>query len=136
MDREYKEISRALEGMPRSAWLIRRPRVRRYRDWLAFAKKPTDAADRILRYRGTFTLTVQVSPYAELRGPAVENVPAEERVTPFTRKDLEIRDGGLELVHPNLGTHSVALPNLRNGAVLTVEGTMKDFKSIKLSEGP
>jgi hypothetical protein len=108
MDREHKEISRALEGMPRSAWLDSTPRVRQYRDWLAFAKKPTDAADRILRYRGTFTLTVQVSPYAEIRGPAVENVPAEERVTPFTRKDLEIRDGRLELVHPTLGTHSVS----------------------------
>ena len=136
MDREHKEISRTLEGMPRSAWLDSAPRVRQYRDWLAFAKKPTGAADRILRYRGTFTLTIQVSPYAEIRGPAVEGVPAEERVTPFTRKDLEIRDGGLDLVHPTLGTHSLALPSLRNGAVLTVEGSMKDFKSIKLNEGP
>jgi hypothetical protein len=136
MDREHKDISRTLEEMPRAAWLDSAARVRKYRDWLVFAKKPTDVADRILRYRGTFTLTVQVAPYAEIRGPLVENVPAEERVTPFTRKHLEIRDGGVELVHPTLGTHAVALPNLRNGATLTIEGTMKDFKSIKLSEGP
>jgi hypothetical protein len=136
MNREHKEIARALERMPRSDWLDSAPRVRQYRDWLAFAKKPTEAADRILRYRGTFTLTVQVAPYAEIRGPLVETVPPEERVTPFTRKDLEIRDGALELVHPTLGTHAVALPNLRHGTTLTVEGSMKDFKSIKLSEGP
>ncbi len=136
MDREHKDISRALDEMPRSAWLDSAARVRRYRDWLAFAKKPTDAADRILRYRGTFTLTVQVAPYAEIRGRIVDHVPTEERVTPFFRKDLEILDGGLELVHPTLGTHAVTLPNLRHGATLTIEGTMKDSKSIKLSEGP
>jgi hypothetical protein len=136
LDREHKDVARALEDLPRSAWLESAARVKRYRDWLAFAQKPTDGADRILRYRGTFTLTVQVSPYAELRGPLVADVPAEERVTPFRVRDLEIRDGDLELVHPKLGTHPVKLPALRNGGAITIEGTMSDSKSIKISEGP
>jgi hypothetical protein len=136
LEREHKDLLRTIEGMPRSAWLDSAARVRRYRDWLDFAKKPRDAAERILRYRGTITLTVQVSPYAELRGPLVEGLPPEERVTPFTVKDLEIRDGGIELVHPQLGTHPVALPPLKNGATIVIEGSMKDPKSIKTSEAP
>src|SRR5262249_35010803 len=111
-------------------------RVRRYRDWLEFAKKPTEPADRILRYRGAITLTAQVTPYAELRGPLVDDLSAEERWTPFMRRDLEIRDGGLELVHPQLGKHAVPLPALRHGATITIEGNLQDPTSIKAREGP
>jgi hypothetical protein len=136
IDREYRDLSRDLEALPRAAWLESAPRVKRYRNWLEFAKKPTDAADRILRYRGTVTLTAQVSPYAELRGPILESLPAEERLTPFMRKDLEIREGSIELVHPTLGTHAVALPALRNGATITIEGNLQDPTTIKASEGP
>jgi len=135
-DREFKEISRALEVLPRSAWLESVARVRHYRDWLDFAKKPTEPADRILRYRGTITIAAQVSPYAELRGPMLEGLPEEERWTPFMRRDLEIRDGGLELVHPTFGKRIVALPPLRNGATITIEGNLQDPNSIKVSEGP
>jgi hypothetical protein len=135
-DGEYKDISRALETLPRSAWLESTARVRRYRDWLAFAKKPTEAADRILAYRGTVTIAAQVTPFAELRGPMLDGVPAEERWTPFMRRDLEIRDGGLELVHPTLGTRAVALPPLRHGATITIEGSLQDPNSIKAREGP
>jgi hypothetical protein len=136
IEREHKDVSRSIEGIPRSAWLESAARVRRYRDWLEFAKKPADAADRILRYRGTITLTVQVSPYAELRGPLVDGLPPEERMTPLTVKDLEIRDGGIDLVHPQFGKHLVVLPALKNGATIIIEGSMKDPKSIKTSEGP
>jgi hypothetical protein len=135
LDREYKDVVRALDDMPRSAWLESAPRVRRYREWLAFAKKPTESADRILAYRGTITLIVQVSPYAEVRGPMVDALPPEERLTPFMRKDLEILDGALELVHPQLGTRPVKLPPLRHGSSITIEGSMKDSQSIKISEG-
>ncbi|HVE41962.1 MAG TPA: serine/threonine-protein kinase [Planctomycetota bacterium] len=136
MDREQQEISRALEVLPRSAWLESAARVRRYRDWLDFSKKPTDAADRILAYRGTITIAAQVTPFAELRGPMLDGLPQEERWTPFMRRDLEIRDGGLELVHPTLGTRAVALPPLRNGATITIEGSLQDPNSIKAKEGP
>jgi serine/threonine protein kinase len=134
-EREFREISRALDVLPRSAWLESGERVRRYRDWLAFAKKPTEPAERILRYRGTITLTAQVSPFAELRGPMLEGLPEEERWTPFMRRNLEIRDGGLELVHPTLGKHPVPLPPLRNGATITIEGSLQDPNSIKAREG-
>jgi hypothetical protein len=136
LDREFKDVLRMLDDMPRSAWLESAERVRRYRAWLAFAKKPTESADRILAYRGTISLTVQVSPYAEVRGPIVDAIPPEERLTPFMRKDLEILDGALELVHPELGTRPVKLPPLRNGSSITIEGNMKDPQSIKISEGP
>jgi serine/threonine protein kinase len=136
LDREFQEVSRALDILPRSAWLESAERVRRYRDWLAFAKKPTEPADRILRYRGTITMAVQVSPYAELRGPMLEGLPEEERWTPFLRRDLEIRDGGLELVHPTLGKHVVPLPPLHHGATITIEGSLQDPNTIKAREGP
>jgi serine/threonine protein kinase len=136
IDRGFKDVSRVLETLPRTEWLESTARVRRCRDWLEFAKKPTEPADRILRYRGTITLTVQVRPYAELRGPIVERLPEEERWTPFMRRDLEILDGGLELVHPKLGKHVVPLPALRNGAAITIEGNLQDPSSIKASEGP
>ena len=135
LDREFKDVLRSLEEMPRSAWLESASRVRRTRDWLSFAKKPTESADRILAYRGTITLTIQVSPYAEVRGPMVDALPPEERLTPFMRRDLEILDGALELVHPQLGTRSVKLPPLRHGSSITIEGSMKDPQSIKISEG-
>jgi len=135
LDREFKDVLRALEDMPRSAWLDSAERVRRYRGWLAFAKRPTESADRILAYRGTISLTIQVAPYAEVRGPMVDALPAEERLTPFMRKDLEILDGALELVHPDLGTRPVRLPPLRHGSSITIEGSLKDPQSIKVSEG-
>jgi hypothetical protein len=135
LDREFKDLLRALDDMPRAAWLESAVRVRKYRDWLAFAKKPTESADRILAYRGTITLTVQITPYAEVRGPMVDAIPPEERLTPFMRKDLEILDGALELVHPELGTRPVKLPPLRHGSSITIEGSMKEPQSIKVSEG-
>src|SRR6185503_6648341 len=116
LDREFKDVLRALEEMPRSAWLDSTARVRRYREWLAFAKKSTESADRILAYRGTITLTIQVSPFAEVRGPMVDAIAPEERLTPFMRRDVEILDGALELVHPQLGTRSLKLPPLRHGS--------------------
>ncbi|MBI3856061.1 MAG: serine/threonine protein kinase [Planctomycetes bacterium] len=136
VDREFNDVQRMLADLPRSAWLESAERIRRYRDWLAFSKKPTGTADRMLAYRGTLTLTAQVSPYAELRGPMVDALPPEERLTPFMRKDLEIVEGGLELFHPQLGSHPLVLPPLRHGAALTIEGSLKDPKSIKISEGP
>ena len=125
-EREFKDISRALEVLPRSAWLESAARVRRYRDWLDFAKKPTEPADRILRYRGTVTIAVQVSPYAELRGPVQR--PARRRAAGLAHR--------LELVHPTFGKRVVALPPLRNGATITIEGNLQDPNSIKVSEGP
>jgi len=136
IDGEHKDVVRALDQLPRERWIESADRVRRAREWLAFMKKPLDAADRILAYRGTVTLTVLILPYAELRGPLVESLPPEERVSPLHARNLEIRDGGLELVHPRYGTRAVALPALRNGASLTIEGSLKDPSSIRISEGP
>jgi serine/threonine protein kinase len=136
IDAEQKDVDRALEQLPRERWIESADRVRRYREWLAFMRKPVDAADRILAYRGTMTLIVQVAPYAEVRGPLVESLPAAERVTPLCARNLEIRDGGLELVHPQFGSKSIPLPALRNGGTITIEGSLKDPASIRISEGP
>lgn len=136
LDREWKEVTRAIQELPRSAWLDSAPRVRRYRDWLQFAHRPTDPADRILQYRGTIALTVQIAPYAELRGPLLEGLPAEERMTPLAVKELEIREGDLELVHPQLGRRSLALPPLKNGSTLVIEGSLRKPDSITITEVP
>jgi len=133
---EYKDLLSAIENLPRARWIESAPRVTRWREWLLFMKKPVTTVDRMLAYRGTLTLTVQVAPYAEVRGPLVEGLTAVERTTPLCVKDVEIRDGGIELVHPELGTHAVTLPPLKNGASLTVEGSLKDPKTIRVSEGP
>ncbi|MBV8881091.1 MAG: serine/threonine protein kinase [Planctomycetaceae bacterium] len=132
---EHRDIVRAIEQLPRARWLESAARVRRFRDWLAFMKKPVDAADRILAYRGTITLTVQIVPYAELRGTLVESLPPEERVTPLTVRGLEIREGTLEITHPQFGSRRLDLPLLKNGMNLTVEGQWKEPDSIKISEG-
>jgi len=136
IDAEQRDIARVIEQLPQERWIESAARVRRYRDWLAFMKKPVAAAERILAYRGTMTLVVQVAPYAELRGPLVESLPAAERVTPICAKGLEIREGALELVHPKFGSKLLALPPLKNGTTLTIEGLWKDPASIKISEGP
>jgi len=133
---EHKDLVRAIEQLPRERWIESGPRVRRFRDWLAFMKRPTEAADRILAYRGTLTLTVQVAPYAELRGALVESLPPEERVTPLSVKGLEIREGTLEIVHPKFGSKLLTLPILKNGTHLTIEGQWKDPGSITIIEGP
>jgi len=136
IDAEAKDVERAIDQLPRERWIESADRVRRYRGWLAFMKKPVAAADRILAYRGTVTLIVQVAPYAEVRGPLVEPLPAPERVTPLCARNLEIRDGTLDLVHPRLGKRPVALPALHHGATVIVEGDMKDPSSIKAREEP
>ena len=136
IDAEERDVVRAIEQLPKDRWIESAPRVRHYREWLAFMKKPLDAADRILAYRGTMTLTVQIAPYAELRGALVEAIRPEERVTPFCAKGLEIREGMLEIVHPKYGARLLALPTLKNGTNVTIEGHWKDPASIKISEGP
>jgi hypothetical protein len=134
LESEYRDLARALEELPRSRWLELAPQVRRNRDWLRYMNKPVAAADRILAYRGTVSLTIQVTPYAEVRSPLLQGLPAEERVTPLSIRDLEIRDGGLELVHPTLGTHPIKLPELKNGARLIIEGSLKDPKTLRIRE--
>jgi hypothetical protein len=136
VDGEYKDLLAALENLPRARWIESAPRVKRYREWLLYMKKPVETVDRILAYRGTLTLTVQVAPYAEVRGPLVEGLTSVERTTPLCVKDVEIREGGIELVHPELGTHAVKLPPLKDGASIVIEGNLKDPKSIRVSEGP
>ena len=136
IDAEAKDVERFLEQLPRERWIESADRVRRLRDWLVFMKKPPGPADRILAYRGTMTLVVQVAPYAEVRGPLVESLPAAERVTPLCARALEIRDGVLELVHPQYGVRPVPLPALRNGIQITIEGSLKDPASIRITEGP
>lgn len=136
IEAEHRDIVRGLEQLPRDRWIESAPRVRRWREWLGFMRKPYDAADRILSYRGTMTLTIQVAPYAEVRGALVEPLPPEERVTPLCVRNLEIREGTLEIVHPQFGSKLLTLPLLKNGTALTIEGHWKEPGSIKISEGP
>jgi len=133
---ESKNLARILEALPRPAWLESVDRVRRYRDWLGFTKQPTATADRILAYRGTFSLAIQVSPYAEVRSLYVEKLPAADRVTPLMVRDVEIGEAGLELVHQQLGSRSVTLPPLRNGDFIVLEGDLRKPETLKIREGP
>ena len=136
VDSEFKGLSRVLETLPRPTWLESAERVRRYRDWLEFLKKPCAAADRILAYRGTFSLTIHVNPHAEVRSPFVTGLPEEDRVTPLAVKDVEIGDSGIELIHPQLGSRTVVLPPLRNGAWIILEGDLRKPDTLKFREGP
>jgi hypothetical protein len=135
IDAEHRDVEHALDQLPKERWIEDAPRVRRYREWLAFMNKPVAAADRILAWRGTMTLTVQVAPFAEIRGALVEALPAQERVTPLCVRGLEIREGTLELVHPTYGSRTLTLPALKNGMSLTIEGQWKDPNSFTISEG-
>jgi hypothetical protein len=136
LEGEQKGVSRFLETLPEDRWLESRDRVRRCRDWLAFVRQPTDTADRILAYRGRFTLTVHVAPYAEVRGGFVRHLPEGERFTPLTLRDVEIADEPIELAHPDFGVYSFRIPDPRPGRSYVVEGEWKNPQSISVREGP
>ncbi len=128
---EERLVSRTLEGLPRERWIASRARVRGYRDWLAFNGLPTAAAERILAWRGTCTLRLHVHPYATLKGPGVDALPAADRVTPLSLT-LEVVDGDLELSHPAFGARKLRLEGLEDGAAYVVEGTWKEPERIAL----
>jgi serine/threonine protein kinase len=128
-------IRSSLESLPRDRWLESRERVERYRAWLAFMKKDTAWADRILAWRGTCTIQIHVHPFAEVGGPFVAAFPPQERYTPLTLREMAIADGDLELSHPAHGKLTIALRGLKNGASYVLEGTWDRKESIVLKEG-
>ena len=132
IEEEFREVTRSLEALPRDRWIEERPRVERRQEWLRFVKKPSTAADRIVNYRGTFSLAIQISPYAEIGGPFVEGLGPLERSTPLLLRDMEIRDGRVELFHPQFGTRMVELSSLKNGAEVAIEGNWKEPDSIRV----
>ncbi|HXX94023.1 MAG TPA: hypothetical protein VEN81_10340, partial [Planctomycetota bacterium] len=135
-DREHRRVGEALSALPRDRWLAERPRVARYQKWLQFARRPTEKADLILAYRGSCTIEIHIQPYAELRGPIAQGLAPEERQTPVTLKEFEIRDGDLELGHPEFGSARVKLAGLESGKTYTVEGSWATPGSIRLKEAP
>ncbi len=138
LDGEHARVAGALRDLPRDRWLYEadRERVRRYRSWLAFAGKPSDPADRILRFRGIFSIAIHVHPHAEVRGPLVASLPPAERATPLALRDVEIIDGEIELAHPDHGTKRIPLAGLANGRSYVVEGDWREKDRIALREGP
>jgi len=131
LDQEHRLVDRALRDLPRERWLDSKDRARRYRDWLAFGGWPTEAADRVLAWRGTCMLRVHVHPYAALKGPGVDALPAAERVTPLAL-EMEVVDGDLELSHPVHGVRRVRLNELKHGTSYVIEGDWKEPERIAL----
>jgi tRNA A-37 threonylcarbamoyl transferase component Bud32 len=122
VDQQHRIVTAFLEGLSKDRWLEAQPRVRAYRAWLAAMKRPVEAADRILAYRGTCTITLHVHPWAEVRGPLVAPVAPEDRCTPLTLRDVEIADGEVELIHPVHGRRTVRLAGLEHRMSYVIEG--------------
>ncbi len=131
---QHRIIATTLDSLPRERWLDHRVKAERYRAWLAFMRKDTAAADRILAWRGTCTIRIHVHPYAEVRGPFVEALPPQERYTPLALLGVEIADGEIEILHPAHGKRSVPVRDLRNGASYVLEGTWEKKEAIALKE--
>jgi hypothetical protein len=132
IEEEFRGVTRYLEALPRDRWIEERPRVERHQEWLRFVKKPSAAAERIVNYRGTFSLAIQIPPYADIGGPFVEGLGPLERSTPLLLRDMEIRDGLVELSHPKFGTRTVELSALKNGAEVVIEGDWQEPDSIRV----
>ncbi len=136
VDAEHRNLLLFLETLPRDQWLRSRDRVRKMREWLEMAGRPVAPADRILAWRGTCILTVQVHPWATIHGAPVAHLPEEDRCTPLLLRDLEIGDGRLELRHPEFGSLDLPLKDLQDGRSYLLEGDWKDKDSIRVREGP
>jgi len=131
---EARRVAEYLEGLDRSRWRKAREKVAPLRAWLAFMKKPTQRADEILAYRGTCTLVINVHPYAEVRGPMVASLPAEERFTPLCLRDVEIEGDALELVHPE-GTMTLTVGTFKDGGRYVLDGSWKKPERLAWREG-
>ncbi len=132
VDAEYRGVTRDLEGIARDRWLVEQPRIRRVRAWLAFMKKPLDVADRILAWRGVCAVTLNVHPYAEVRGPLVEGMASEDRFTPLRLHGAAIAGGRIELVHPDHGARTLSLDGLEDGKAYVVDGDWSDPDGLTL----
>jgi hypothetical protein len=133
---QHRLIRTYLENLSRARWLESRSTVGAHRDWLAFMNLDTTLAQRILDFRGTCTILIQIHPYAEVRGPWVEPLAPEDRFTPLALKDVEILPAALELSHPTYGMKVVALEGLQNGKSYVVEGRWEQPDSIRQRQGP
>jgi hypothetical protein len=111
---------------------------------LDFLKRPLDSiaksraeAARIADYKGSFTLTILVGPYAEITklARAGKDVPLAQRATPLVLPGLEIGDYEIELAHPKLGKKSVKLAaaQLKDGRGVLVSGRLQDAQ-LRVSE--
>jgi hypothetical protein len=91
-------------------------------------------AGRIADYRGSFTIKIGPSPYAEevrvLREGRVIALPA--RSTPMVLGPLEIGDITIELSHPDAGKRTVTIPAsaLSEGRTYVLSGRMKGDLSV------
>jgi serine/threonine protein kinase len=124
LDREHRRVSEALASLPKSQWRERRASIERSHAWLLFAKRPADAARRMLDYRGTARITVFTIPPCEVRGPVAASLEPEDRATPLSRT-IEIVDGVLELHHPDFGGRTVELQGLEDGGSYFLEADWK-----------
>lgn len=129
-------VRRLMENLPRERWVEERPRVERYRNWLSFVGEDTSVADAILRYQGSCTILIQVSPYAEVDGRFVAGLPPEERWTPLALSKVEIIDGDIILRHPRFGNHSVRASGLKDGRTYVLEGSWDRREDLVLKELP
>ncbi|HLF95028.1 MAG TPA: hypothetical protein VJB14_16285 [Planctomycetota bacterium] len=98
--------------------------------------KVRDDAARIAQYRGSFTLKIGPSPYAEdvriLREG--KEILLVQRATPLVAVDLEIGDFTVELAHPDSGKRTVTIPAslLREGKAYVLSGRMKGELAVTL----
>jgi hypothetical protein len=135
VEEEARGLVRRLETLSRSEWPASRDLAARSRDWLTFAARSTAPADRILAWKGTCTILVHVTPWAELSGPWAASLPPEERATPFALKDVEILDAPLEL-RRGAEIRRIPLPALKSGMSVRIEGSWDRPESITAKEAP
>lgn len=131
VDREHRTVEAALAALPGERPREARATAERYRAWLAFAGKPTGAADRLLSAPPSCAIAIDVLPRAELRGPIVEGLPPADRFTPLGRRAVEIAPGPLRIVAPGRPPVEVPLPALEDGGVYVLEGRLDDPATLR-----
>jgi len=152
---------------PRREWWERQEEARRRVDWCRtilaaladrsgkFAEAKNVAADRAARYapvatwRGSITLTVTATPFAEIKslrtgntwivrdGRRTSDAPSGDvQYTPYKQDDLDVADYVVVLSHPKLGERTLTISGgaMRHGGRYIFSGSLDDPKSFALIE--
>jgi serine/threonine protein kinase len=97
-------------------------------------------AAKVVNYKGTFSLWIQMGPYAELSRFSREgkDIPLLVKATPLRILDLEIGDYELELVNPQTGKKGLKISSsdLKDGKTYRISGLMSDPAPLKAKELP
>ncbi|HXX92866.1 MAG TPA: serine/threonine-protein kinase, partial [Planctomycetota bacterium] len=97
-------------------------------------------AVKVTDYKGTFTLQLQIGPFAEITRFSREgkDLPLSKKFTPLKLPDLEIGEYDLELTNPQLGKKQIrfGIKDLKDGRTYLISGQMSDPGILKPRELP